>query len=190
MAAVDQTLTVKGTPVKSLLKFIEQELTTEQREQVFSKLPEPYGERFRRGTVLVSETVPVSVLNRFTEEAANAKGEPVEAFARRAGRAGASDALTGVYRLFAMVLTPTALLSRAGSMWSSLYSQGQMKVESEEANFAKLKLVDFRCEAAGCARITGWIERMTEMTGNKNPRITHVRCSAKGAEACEWDLRW
>src|SRR5215213_9747688 len=96
----DETVTVKGSPVRSLQKFIEGDLSADQRDVVFRNLPPEYATRFR-APILATETVPVHMLNRFTEEAAKAKGESLEAFGRRAGREGAGDAVQGIYRFFA-----------------------------------------------------------------------------------------
>lgn len=185
----DESVTVKGSPVRSLQKFVEAELTAEQRETVLRSLPPEYGNRLR-GPVLPTETIPVAILNRMTEEAAKLKGEPVEAFARRAGREAAADAVKGIYRFFALVLTPTALLSKASQMWASLYNRGDMRVENQTDRGATIKLIDFPSEVPGCARITGWIERMAEMTGVKNVRIQQTQCYAKGAPHCEWSITW
>ena len=190
MAVVDETLTVKGQPVKSLLKFIDKELTAEQKEAALLTAPPEYVDRFRRANILVSETVPVAVLNRLTEAAAIAKGEPVERFANRAGRVAAEEAISGVYRLFAMVMTPTAILSKASRIWSSLYSRGNLHVESETSRGARVKLLDFPTEPVGCARITGWMERLTELTNAKNGKVRQVGCFSKGAQACEWEIEW
>ena len=186
---VDESVTVKGSPVRSLQKFIDSELTPAQREGVFAALPAEYGTRFR-SPVLATETVPVHMLNRFTEEAAKAKGETVEAFARRAGREAAGDAVKGIYRFFALVMTPPALLGKAGQMWSSLYNRGELRVEDQTEKSARIRLNNFPSEPAGCARVTGWIERMAELTGVKNITVTQTQCFAKGAQACEWNLKW
>jgi hypothetical protein len=187
--APDETVTVKGSPVRSLQKFVQAELTDEQREAVFRTLPPDYSNRLR-GPVLPTETIPVTILNRMTEEAAKIKGEPVDSFARRAGREGATDAVRGIYRFFALVLTPTALLSKASQMWSSLYNRGDMRVANQTDRGATIALIDFPSEVAGCSRITGWIERMAEMTGVKNVRIQQTQCYAKGAPHCEWSITW
>jgi hypothetical protein len=180
---------VKGSPVRSLQKFVEKDLTDEQRELVFSRLPPEFTARLK-APILPTETIPVHILNRFTEEAAKAKGEPLESFAMRAGRDGANEAVRGIYRFFALVLTPPALLSKGGQMWSSLYNRGQLRVENQTANTARLRLVDFPAERAGCLRITGWIEKMAELTGVKRVRIEQTKCYALGAPACEWELEW
>lgn len=185
----DESVTVKGSPVRSLQKFVDSELTPEQRERVFTNLPSDYAKRFRT-PVLATETVPVHMLNRFTEEAAKEKGEPVEQFGRRAGRAAAGDAVKGIYRFFALVLTPTALLSKASQMWSSLYNRGELRVEEQSERSARIRLVNFPSETAGCARVTGWIERMAELTGVKDIQVEQTQCAAKSAACCEWKLEW
>lgn len=185
----DETVTVKGSPVRSLQKFIDASLTPAQRESVFSKLPPEYADRFR-SPILATETLPVHMLNRLTEEAALAKGEPVTDFARRAGQEGASDAVKGVYRFFALVLTPTALLSKASHMWTSLYNRGRMVIDDQTETSATIRILDFPSEVAGCARITGWIERMAQMTGAKNVVVQQTQCFTKGAPNCEWKVTW
>ena len=185
----DESVTVKGSPVRSLQRFLEKELTAEQAKAAMATLPPPFGSRLA-SPILATETVPVYILNQLTEEAARIKGEPMEAFARRAGREAAGDAVKGIYRFFALVLTPAALLSKASTMWSSLYNRGDMRVENQTDRGATLKILNFPSEAAGCARITGWIERMAELTGAKNLRTVQTQCFAKGAPHCEWTITW
>jgi hypothetical protein len=185
----DETVTVKGSPVRSLQKFIDSNLTNEQREAVFANLPPEYATRFRN-PILATETVPVHMLNRFTEEAARAKGESLADFARRAGQEGASDAVKGIYRFFALVLTPAALLSKASQMWSSLYNRGEMLIEDQTDGRARIRIVNFPSELAGCSRVTGWIERMAQLTGAKNVVVEKTACFTKGAPNCEWVVTW
>ena len=187
--AGDDVVTVKGSPVRSLQKFIEAELTPQQRETVLRALAPEFSNRLR-GPILPTETIPVTVLNRMTEEAAKIKGEPVDLFARRAGREAAADAVRGIYRFFALVLTPNALLAKASQMWSSLYNRGTMSVEHQTDHGVTIKLLDFPSELAGCSRVTGWIERMAELTGVQNIRIQQTQCYAKGAPYCEWSIAW
>ena len=185
----DDSITVKGSPVRSLQKFIEMELTPEQRKVALDALPATYAARLR-SPILPTETIPVHVLNQWTEEGAKAKGESIGVFGRRAGREAAGDAVRGIYRFFAMVLTPAAILSKASQMWSALYNRGQLVVADSTDRGATIKLLDFPSEVAGCARMTGWIERLAEMTGIRNVQIEHTQCCAKSAPHCEWTIRW
>lgn len=184
-----ETVTVKGSPVRSLQRFIESDLSPEQREAAFSNLPPEYAARFRL-PILPTETIPLHMLNRVTEEAAKAKGEQVEQFARRAGHHAASDAVKGIYRFFALVLTPPTLIAKASHVWSSLYNAGDFHVTQESDTSARIALRDFPSEVAGCSRITGWIERMAELTGVSDVRVEQIKCFAKGAPNCEWTVSW
>ena len=98
--------------------------------------------------------------------------------------------MKGIYRFFALVLTPPALLSKASQMWHSLYNRGELKVEDQSDKGARISLLNFPSETAGCSRITGWIERLAEMTGAKNVVVTQTQCAAKGAKHCEWTVKW
>lgn len=186
---IDDSVTVKGSPVRSLQKFIDAELTATQRDELFKRIPDEFAKRFR-SPILATELVPVHMLNVLTEEAAKVKGESLDSFARRAGREAASDAVKGIYRFFARVLTPVALLSRASQMWSSLYSRGELRVDNQTETSARIRLVNYPSETANCLRITGWIERMAEMTTSKTIEVTQTQCFAKGAAHCEWVVKW
>src|SRR5437762_7907041 len=124
--ARDESVTVKGSPVRSLQKFIDEQLTPEQRETVFTTLPPEFAKRLR-APVLATETIPIWVLNEMATQAARAKGTSLETFARQAGREAANDAVKGIYRFFALTMTPTSLLTKASTMWSTLNNRGTMQ---------------------------------------------------------------
>ena len=65
-----------------------------------------------------------------------------------------------------------------------------MRVENQTDRGATIKLMNFPSEVAGCARVTGWIERMAELTGVKNVRVQQTQCYAKGQPHCEWNVTW
>ncbi len=181
---------VKGTPLKSFLSFIDQELTPEQRDRVFAKVPGDTAARLKAKQVLATEYVPVSLLNRITEEAALVKGEPPEAFARRAGRFGARDAVNTVMRFLLRVFTPDSLIQKGAAVWKSVYDRGELEAVREQGTRARVILHDFPSEPVGCARVTGWIEEMIAMTNVRNISVRQVKCFSKGAAACEWEIAW
>ena len=187
--SAEEPVTVKGTPVRSLQKFIHGDLTPAQLDALYSALSPEDAAQFR-APILPTETIPVRLLNRVTEEAAKVKGETLDVFARRAGREAAAEAVRGIYRFFALVLTPAALLSKASQMWSSIYNRGRLVVAEQTEKTARIELRDFPSEAAGCARLFGWIEKMAEMTGAKDIAINKTKCVARGDGHCEWQLRW
>ncbi|SRR5258708_6199396 len=185
----ESVATTKGTILRSLLKFIGKDLTPEQRANAIAALPEADRQVVEQPSILATQKIPELTLNRLTEAAAAAKGEALDSFGNRAGRAELSDAV-GVYRFLTIVLTPAALLHKASSLWSTVHSHGQLLIENETAGSARIRLTDFPSEEAHCARLTGWFEGAGVMTGAKNARINHDVCMVRGASDCQWQLTW
>lgn len=181
--------TTKGTILRSLVKFVQTDLSPEQQTRAYAALPADDRRIVEQRTILASEKVSEFTLNRLTVEAAKAKGEPLESFGRRAGRAELADAV-GVYRFITMVLTPTALLKKASTLWGTIHSHGQLLVENETAGSARIRLTGFPSEEAHCARLTGWFLGAGEMTGAKNVHIVHNLCVCRGAGECQWQFSW
>jgi len=179
---------VKGQTLKSLLLFMQQRLQPGQVEQALAAVGPDVRQQIDRG-ILATSTFPMAMLNRLTAEGARVSAIPLEQFAREAGSFSASEAVKGVYRFFARVLTADALLTRAAAMWSAMNTAGKMEVTGGNGA-AILRLRDYPSDPVMCLRIDGWIERMAEMTGAKNVVVRHVACAAKGAKQCEWSVTW
>ena len=189
MPAASDHATTKGAILRSLLKFIEGDLTPEQRERALAALPAEDRELISRRSILPSEKVSEFTLNRLTVAAADAKGESLDPFGRRAGAAELRDAL-GIYRFLTSVLTPTAVLRKASTMWSTVHSHGTLTVEDVTDDSARIRLSGFPSEEAHCARLTGWMEGLGDMTGVKRVAVLHDVCLTRGDADCEWQLSW
>lgn len=180
--------TSKGTILKSLLKFIDQEFSAADREKIIAALP-PDVASLMSGRVLVSQPVPEAALNRITDAAAAVRGEDLETFGRRAGQAELEDAM-GIYRLVFAVMTPPALIGKASSLWRYVHNTGTLSVAESSDTHARIVLSDFPSERAHCARMAGWFQGLADMTRVRNARIDHDVCKAKGGAHCAWTLRW
>jgi hypothetical protein len=180
--------TSKGTILKSLVKFLEQELTREQFEEAVATLP-PEDVPLVRGKILPSLSVPEAMLNRLTEAGAKAKGENLNTFGMRAGLTELADSV-GMYRVFLMALSPPALISKVSTFWSSIHNTGKLVILDQSKTHVRFQLKDFPSEKAHCVRLSGWCQGLAEMTKVKNVRIAHDTCMTRGAAHCEWDLRW
>ena len=179
---------VKGQTLKSLLLFMRQRMQPGEVDQALAAVPADVRKEIDRG-ILPTSTFPMALLNRLTVDGSKASNVPLEQFAREAGSFSAAEAIKGVYRFFARVLTPDALLSRAAAMWSSMNTAGKMEVTGGKGS-ATLRLLDYPSEPVMCMRVTGWIEKMAEMTGAKTAVVRHVACVAKGAKSCDWTITW
>jgi len=182
------TVHIKGTPVNGLLDFVRSELSSSQLEAVINKLPENE-QKYWKSHVLAHELVPLEAANRLTREAAEAKGEPIKAFARRAGRFGAELGLKTVYKFVLLVMSTDAVLKKAPFMWTRVYDGGKIEVESGTGS-ATITITEFPSDVAVCGRITGWFEVIGERTGAKGLSVTHQPCAAEGGTKCSWNFKW
>jgi hypothetical protein len=185
----DAEATTKGTILRSLLTFVKGDLSPEQYGRALVALPPADRQIVEQGSILPTRKISEFTLNRLTVEAARAKGESLESFGRRAGRAEMADAV-GVYRFLTFVLTPTALLRKASTLWSAVHSHGQLIVEDESKSSARVRLTGFPSQEAHCARLSGWFEKAGAMTGARNAKATHDVCMVRGAADCQWQLTW
>jgi hypothetical protein len=183
------TATTKGAVLRALLKFVESDLTPSQFSRAIEALPEADQAIVRQPSILPSLKVSEFVLNRLTVEAARAKGEPLESFARRAGEAELKAAV-GIYRFFTFVLTPTAIVKKAATIWSTIHSHGSLAVTENGEGRAGVRLSDYPSEPAHCARLTGWMEGLGLLTGVRNTKVVHGVCMTRGDRVCEWLVTW
>jgi hypothetical protein len=181
--------TTKGTVLRALLNFVQSDLTPDQYERAIAALPDSDQAIIRQPSILPSLKVSEFVLNRLTVEASRAKGESVEEFGRRAGTAELKSAV-GIYRFITMILTPTAILRKAATIWSTIHSHGSLSVVEQSEGRALMRLTDFPAEPSNCARITGWMEGLGVMTNARNTKVRHGLCMTRGDSACEWLVTW
>jgi hypothetical protein len=189
MTPKPEDVLVRGTPILGLCHFIEKELSSEEREKIYRRLPEPYSQRFLTASILASERVPLSVVDLLTTLAAQSRGESVESFAERAGAFGAKEGISTVFKPFFYVLSVANALEIAPMMWSRIYSAGKLHVEAG-GKHASMKATEFPGGPAVCGRITGWFLYIGTLSGARNVRSRHDRCTSKGHPECVWEFDW
>ena len=182
-------VSIKAHSFKTLLKFIEKELTLEQREAAIASLP-PELRQYTQKVVLASDWLPFEAVTALTEAAAEAKGEPLESFTQRAGRFAANSAVNTIYKWLAFLKTPDYVLSKASQTFSTFYNRGSMDVERLSEKNARVTLREFPASPAACGRITGWMMELGEMTRAPNMQVIHTECRSKGAPCCQWLISW
>jgi hypothetical protein len=175
---------VKGTPINALVDFVRKELSPEQAGSVLGRMTAEEA-AFFHGDLLAPALVPLAAVNRYTALAAEAKGEPVGAFARRAGRFGAEQGTRTVYKFILMLFSSESVLRAAPSMWRRVYEGSELEV-LVAGRRGRLTVRDFPADPASCGRITGWFEFIAEKVGAQ----TVHRCRCDGAAECAWDFTW
>ncbi len=179
---------IKATPVNGVAQFVEQELEPDEvvrLKETFS----PEERKLFTGKLLASQEVPVSLVNRYTREAALIKGEDVESFGRRAGRFGAELGMKTVYKFLVMVVSMETILKKSQTIFSRIYNSGELTFDIGPGN-ATAYLRDFPAEEVGCARLSGWLEHLGSAAKVTSIDVRHVSCRARGEKECRWELKW
>jgi hypothetical protein len=189
MTPKPEAVLVKGTPILGLCRFLEKELSADAREGAYRRLPEPWSQRFLKASILASDRVPLSVVDLVTTLGAEAKGEPVDAFAERAGTFGAKEGIATVFKAFFRVLSVSNALEIAPMMWTRIYDAGKMRVESR-GKHAEIHVTEFPGGPAVCGRISGWFRYIGTLSGAGNLRSRHERCASRGHDECLWVFDW
>ncbi len=127
-------------------------------------------------------------MNRLTTVAAEVKNEPLEQFARRAGRFVADYGTRTVYKYVMIPMTPQAILRAAPAAWGRIFDRGTLLVDVEKGR-ARIRLQEFTADRAGCARITGFFEFVGERSA-PDLKVEHTACRLDRAPECVWDLVW
>lgn len=189
----ERDVLMKATPLRSLRVFMDEQLAPDARDRVLRKAAAEFpsevshlGDR----PPLVSERVPVILVNRLIELTAEEMRQPAPAVALQVGRRSAEDASKGVLRLAMILISMPSLIRKLAPTWSQMYSHGTMTSHSEGKN-ATIELTGFPVSSAvGCARITGTLEWFAHQA-EKASTIRHTLCRAKsGGDVCKWELQW
>jgi len=107
------------------------------------------------------------------------------------GKFSAENGLSSIYKVFLKAGSPNFIISRASSIWSSYYEPGEMKVKKNDPGHAVVQLIGWpKPKKEHCERVRGWIIRAIEMSGGKGVTVLETKCQCKGADHCEYELRW
>ena len=188
----EREVTVKATPYRMIRSFMDENLGEEARERVLAKVSSEFPAQaalLRQRVVVATERLPVVLLNRMVELAAEELRQPPELVGNTIGRRSAKESSSGVLRLAMVMISIPSLLRKLAPVWTQMYSHGKMTSQSE-GRTAVIELTDYPVvSASGCARITGTFEWFAEQA-EKTATVRHSSCRAKGAPVCRWDLQW
>ena len=187
----------KGTLLKNLGEYVEQRHDAAAWRGIVDALPAD-DRAVIDGLLLVGGWYPVGIWNR-----------AIKAYLERYAPGSTDLEMTAVARyiadrdlntLFKVLLkmgSAEFVLGRTDSLWSRYFDVGKFENHELAKRRWQLKITSLPTsedEAPGALTcgpgVCGWLGQALELTGVKQPRITHTRCRFHGATACEYDVTW
>ncbi|PKQ37656.1 MAG: hypothetical protein CVT59_06325 [Actinobacteria bacterium HGW-Actinobacteria-1] len=165
---------VKGVVAQSTFDFIKQQYGLDVWEQCLSRLSDA-----DRIAVNAGVNVPLQSMGAFNEAfvvvACNGSRTMAQAEFRKMGAASAEKLLTGngIFSIFARLVTPKQVFTRAASVITSAYPgcDVQVELDSDESG-GIITMRGMSGYPYGSQRVVGWLLRGIELVGGKNARVT------------------
>ncbi|WP_420580017.1 hypothetical protein [Reichenbachiella sp.] len=107
------------------------------------------------------------------------------------GRYSAKMGLTGIYKVFVLISSPSFMLKRASRVIATFYEPTDLKVANSTDNsmviqFTMLPIKNELIEY----RIAGWMEMALEICGCKNLQVKITKSMAEGDSMFETTITW
>jgi hypothetical protein len=109
----------------------------------------------------------------------------------QSARFAAERNLGTVFRTLLRFTSPAYMLEKFGQYWPRVHDTGRWELVREGDGAASATLYDLGyVDQAICRDLGGYFARTLELVGAKGVILDHVRCRARGADACEFRARW
>lgn len=117
-------------------------------------------------------------------------GDPVKA-GEELGKFSADLALSGIYKAFLLVASPTYLLRKASSMMSTYYRPCEIEAQETATNQVTLTIKKIpEINKMFEYRVAGWCKRALELSKCKNVTYKITKHISAGAPSTEIILNW
>ncbi|MFQ5457989.1 MAG: hypothetical protein ACE5FC_06005, partial [Myxococcota bacterium] len=107
------------------------------------------------------------------------------------GRFTAERDLGTLYKSLVRPHDPVGTLRNGALFWGRYHNTGRVTVTLEGEGAGRITLEDYGMPSREmCGILGGWYRELVRTVGGRNVEITHGRCVSRGADACEWGVKW
>lgn len=107
------------------------------------------------------------------------------------GRFAAQQGLTGIYKVFVLIATPTFVLKKAPRIMSTFYRPSELNVVESSNQSVKIRCSQLPANSSLLEyRIAGWIERAAEICNCKDVKVEILNALSKGDETFDLQISW
>ena len=180
---------VRGSVISNIKAYVEK-MHPEKYEEWKNSLSEASQELLERPTTSKWYPIKEGILEP-TEKMCDLFYLNAREGAWKSGRFSAEEALTGIYKVFVVISSPSFLVKRASRMLATFYTPSDVEVVDSSKNsmlvhFTKLPTKSEYLEY----RIAGWMEKALEICGCKDLSVLTPQSIAKGDDVFEVKISW
>ena len=178
---------VKGSKISSKLAFVRDEYGDEMVTEVVRSLGPADQESLRM--ILETGWYPIELYERVMKAICKTAARGDASVYARIGHHSAEEVLTKTYRIF-RGRSPVDALNKMVPMHAMMNDPGEMEVVSQSEGQCTIKVLKPRSTETICRVANYFYERAVELCGGANVRVREVKCSARGATFCQFDITW
>jgi hypothetical protein len=182
---------IKGVAVKSIPEFVKKR-HPEYYSSWYNSLPRESKELFQTG-IISNKWYPVdhaAVLptRKIGEILYNNDSNKA---AWESGRYSAEIALTGVYKIYVRLSSPSHIISRASRIFSAYYNPAEIATQKATSKSVEVHMTKFAPASELIEhRIGGWIEKALELSGCNDVKVKFEKSLAKGDALTLYKINW
>jgi len=162
---------VKGTAIIPVDVYIKTRWGMKGREKIWQGLG-PEARQVLSGRLVPLSWYPLSVISELYQKISEIYGSGRPEFCRPIGRDAADYGLTFVHKLILRFNTPELLARRGPELWSSYYQPSIMDMSESVPGKVVAVIKGLDTSPAHLESIAGWMERVAELVGGKNVKVT------------------
>jgi len=181
---------IKGSGITNTINFVKSKYGTSALEEVLAAMPDP--SRQAIASTLATGWYPVEQIGDLLTAMKTTIGKGKPDFLYSVSIDASKATFNLVYKVFFKLGSPSYIISKVTSVWSTLVNKGELKVVDKSDKHIIVRLTDFPYKNTDyCAeRLRGWFRAPLELSGCTITEASHTACTSKGAPYCEWKYRW
>lgn len=182
---------VKGTAVKSVKEFVQKKFG--DNYQQWSGGLSVDSKKIFEDMIDVTRWYPLNkaLVEPTTSVGRSLYSNDLKKAAWEMGRFSAETALTGIYRVFVLLATPSYIIGRAGKVFATYFKPLEMRVVHKEDKRVEVEI--FNCNGISEViewRVGGWMEKALEICGTKDLKVDIVKSAARGDAVTHYVMSW
>ena len=182
---------VRGLSLIAAIKYIQQNFEEEGLNRIIEQLEGDDRETVTKDKIKAMSWYPKKTFSNLMKITEKTYGKGDCNICRRIGRFDAEKTFSGLYRAFIEFGNPHSVIRKAPLAWRTLNDTGDLEISKLSDKYVKGKISGVNePDKCICYNLSGYFERVLEMSGAKNVEMKEIKCRCEGDEYCEYEIKW